>query len=185
MLAVDLDKTLLMGLASARLRVTVSVVLLVLFCEAKTLHFLLVIIRVILMMMTMVMVSTIGPSLGNDFGLANLLLGDLGSPSFALLLDELLLATWNLVDILEMSSQVSTLCESFVAEGAGEWSLSSVLSEVIPQVATLLENTVAPWILALKEKLHSLSVRVLHLDRLVPLLRDSRKGVGLEVLLVL
>ena len=192
LLAAGLDKTLLVGVASASLRVVVSVVLLVLFCEVKTLHFLLVVIRVILIMdtvvrimMTVVGAKAIGLALGNDFGLANSLLGDLGRASLALLLNELLLATWNLVDILEMSSQVSTLCESFVAEGAREWSLTGVLSEVIPQVATLFENTVAPRILALEEKLHSLRVRVLHLDSLVPLLGNARESVGLEVLLVL
>ena len=151
MLAASLDKTLLMGLASACLRVIVSVVLLVLVCEVKTLHFPLITIRVVLMMVTVGGVRAIGLFLGNHLGLANSLLGDLGRASLALLLNELLLATWNLVDILEMSSQVSTLCESFVAEGAREWSLSSVLSEVIPQVATLFENTVAARILALEE----------------------------------
>ena len=49
-----------------------------------------------------------------------------------------------------MTSQISTLGECFCALGAFEWSLASMLPEMIPEVATLLEDTVAALVLAFR-----------------------------------
>lgn len=75
--------------------------------------------------------------------------------------------------VLEVSPKISTLCECFLTEGTLEGSQSSVLSEVISQVATFLENTPAMGVPTLEVKLYSLGLRVLHSDRLMPLLRYS------------
>jgi hypothetical protein len=39
---------------------------------------------------------------------------------------------WDAVHILQMTAQVATLSESFLALGTSEWALSSMLAEVIP-----------------------------------------------------
>ena len=77
--------------------------------------------------------------------------------------------------VFEVTTEVSTLCECFLAVGALEWALSSVFSEVVPQIAAFLESTAAAIILALEVQLDSLCVRVLHLDGLVPGLWNSFK----------
>lgn len=86
-------------------------------------------------------------------------------------------ATRNVVDVLEVSAQVSALREGLLAESAGEGSLACVLAEVVSEVAALFENTVAAWILAFEEQLDAVSLLVLHLDSLVPLSRDSCEGL--------
>jgi hypothetical protein len=77
------------------------------------------------------------------------------------------------VDVLEMSTKVSTLGECLVAEAARERTLASVLSEVITKVAGLLEHRVAIWVHAFKVEFDALSLRVPHFNRLVPLSRDA------------
>jgi hypothetical protein len=79
----------------------------------------------------------------------------------------------NTVHILQMSAQITTLCKSFLAFGAAEGSRACVLPEVIPQVATLLEGAGASWVFTLEEELDALSVRVLDLNRLMPLHRNA------------
>ena len=70
-----------------------------------------------------------------------------------------------------MSSEVSTLGESFLAEWTFERTQTRMLSEVIPQIAALFENTGTVRIPTLKIELDSLSFRVLDPDSLVPLFR--------------
>lgn len=81
----------------------------------------------------------------------------------------------NSVHILQMTSQISTLCECFLAERTFEWAQAGMLAEVVPQITTLLEYTAALRVLALEVQLDPLSFRVLHPDGLVPLLRNTFK----------
>jgi hypothetical protein len=90
-------------------------------------------------------------------------------------LGELDLISGNSMHILEVTTEVSTLCKCFLAVGALKWALSSVFSEVVPQIAALLKGATAAVILALEVQLDSLSVRVLDLDGLVPGLWNSFK----------
>ena len=55
-----------------------------------------------------------------------------------------------------MAPQISTLGECFRASGTFKWPLASVLPEVIPEVAALLEDTVTALVLALEEQLNTL-----------------------------
>ena len=86
-----------------------------------------------------------------------------------------------MVDVLEVSAKISTLSEGLSTEVAGERSLACVLPEMVSQIATLLEGTVAVWVLALKEQLDSLRDGVLDFDGLVPLLWDANESLGLWV----
>ena len=74
--------------------------------------------------------------------------------------------------VLQMTAKVSTLSERLVTERALKRSHSCVLPEVISQVTALLKNTPTVRVFALEVELHSLSLRVLNSDSLVPLLRD-------------
>ena len=55
-----------------------------------------------------------------------------------------------------MTAQIAALRECFRALWALEWSLARMLPEVIPEVATLLEDTVAALVLAFEEQLYTL-----------------------------
>lgn len=81
--------------------------------------------------------------------------------------------------VLQVAAQVAALGEGLLAEGALEGAEACMLAEVVPQVATLLEDTAAVRIPALEVELHSLSLWVLHADGLVPLLRDTLEGLVL------
>lgn len=83
-----------------------------------------------------------------------------------------------------MSSQITGLSEGFVAIVADKWSLSSMLSKVISQVARLLESGIATWVHALKEQLDSLGLRVSNLDGLMPAGWDTLEGLGYALLLL-
>ena len=81
------------------------------------------------------------------------------------------------MNVLEVSAKVATLSEGLATVSTGEGPLSSVLSKVISEIATLLEDAVTAWILALEEELDALCVLILHLDGLMPLLRDASESL--------
>jgi hypothetical protein len=54
------------------------------------------------------------------------------------------------VHLLEMSAEISALCESLLAVLALEWPLPGVFSEVVSQIARLLEHTPATRVHALE-----------------------------------
>ena len=81
------------------------------------------------------------------------------------------------MNVLEVSAKVATLSEGLATVSTGEGPLSSVLSKVISEIATLLEDAVTAWILALEEELDALCVLILHLDGLMPLLRYASESL--------
>ena len=81
------------------------------------------------------------------------------------------------VNLLEMSPKISALRKILAAVLARERSLARMFSEVISEIARLLEDTTAARVHALEEQLLSLGARVLDLDHLVPI-----GGDALEVL---
>lgn len=68
----------------------------------------------------------------------------------------ILLPSWNMVHILQVPTQIATLGERLLAELAGKWALASVLSKVVSQVTTFLENAIASWISTLEEQFNPL-----------------------------
>lgn len=84
------------------------------------------------------------------------------------------------MDIFEVSPQISTLREGFLAEGTGERPLTCVLAEVIPEVATLLEDALATCVAAFKIELDALTDQVLDHDRLMPLLGHALESLRLN-----
>lgn len=68
------------------------------------------------------------------------------------------------------------MSEGLLAERTSERPLACVLPEVISQVAALLENTLAAFMLALEVKLYTLSTQILHLDSLVPVFGHPLEG---------
>ena len=88
-----------------------------------------------------------------------------------------------IVHVLHMAAEVAALSERLVALGALERPHPGVLPEVVPQIAALLEDAVAAFVLALEEQFDTLCLRITHLNRFVPRVRDPRKG--LDVALVL
>ena len=72
-----------------------------------------------------------------------------------------------------------------MAIATSEGSLAGVLSEVVSQIATLLENTVTAWILTAEEQLDALSLLIPLLDCLMPLSWDTSKSSGNQVHLML
>ena len=72
-----------------------------------------------------------------------------------------------------MAPQVATLSEELPTEGALVGSNSRVLAEMVPQVAALAEDGVAPGVLAAKVELGALGIFVEHADGLVPLVRNA------------
>ena len=81
-----------------------------------------------------------------------------------------------LVHVLEVATEVTTLSEGLLAHRTVERSLACVLSEVISQVAALLEDALACGMLAFEIELDALSDIVFDLNGLVPFLRDALKG---------
>ena len=56
-----------------------------------------------------------------------------------------------MVNLFEMSAQITALGEILVAKLAGERSLPCVFSEVVSKIARLFENATAVWVHALEE----------------------------------
>ena len=81
-----------------------------------------------------------------------------------------------------MATEVSTLSERFVAFWAFKWPLARMLPEMIPQVATFLEDTIATLVLAFEEQLDALRQFVLNLDRFVPVIRNTGKSFDVSLL---
>ena len=77
----------------------------------------------------------------------------------------------NSMNIFQMTSQVTTLSKSFLTKRAFEGSESSMLAEMVSQVATFLEDTATVRILTFEVELHPLGFRVLNSDSLMPLFR--------------
>ena len=84
----------------------------------------------------------------------------------------------NFVHIFEVTPKIATLGERFLAQCTRKWSLPCVLSEVISQIAALLEHTFTPWVSAFEIKFDALCVQVLHLNGFMPLFRDSWESLG-------
>lgn len=89
---------------------------------------------------------------------------------------------WNWIsgramNVLQMTTQVSTLSKGFHTKRALKWSSASVLSEMISQIAGLLKYAITTWILAFKVKLHSRCLRIPYSDSLMPVFRHSLKSL--------
>ena len=70
--------------------------------------------------------------------------------------------------ILQVATQVTTLGEVLLADDTFVWPLPIVLPEVVPQIATLLEDAITAINPALELELHSEGLSVLLLEDLVP-----------------
>ncbi len=79
--------------------------------------------------------------------------------------------------VLKVPSQVAALGECLLAEGALEGSLASVLPEVVAQVAALFEDTATSRVFAFEVQFHTLCLRILNTNSLVPLFRNSIEGL--------
>ena len=75
--------------------------------------------------------------------------------------------------VFKVAAKIAALGESFLAHGTCKGTLASVLAEMVPKVATLLEYALAACMLALEVQFDALGFEVLDLDSLVPLARDS------------
>ena len=84
------------------------------------------------------------------------------------------------MNINQMSTEVSTLRERLAAQLTSKGPCTSVLAEVISQVATFLEHAPTSIILALEVEFDAPSGFVLHLNCLMPLSRDVLEKFGLE-----
>ena len=82
--------------------------------------------------------------------------------------------------VLEVPAKVPALGEGLLAHRTVERSLTCVLTEMISQVAALLENTVASAMLAFEIELDTLSDVVFYMDGLMPLLWDALEWSGLD-----
>lgn len=80
-----------------------------------------------------------------------------------------------------MSTQVTRLSKCFETSGTSKRPLSSVFSEVISQVATLLECGIAARMSTFKIKLDPLSLRVFNSNCLVPLFGYTFKSFTLNL----
>ena len=90
-----------------------------------------------------------------------------------------------LVHLLQVAAQIATLRKVLSAMLALEWSLTSVLPEVVPQIARLFEDTPAIRVHALKVQLLPLGIWVFHLDGLVPIRGDSFEMLSLVLRVIL
>ena len=88
-----------------------------------------------------------------------------------------------IMHVLHMAAKVAALRECLVALGALERPHPGVLPEVVAQIAALLEDAVTAFVLALEEQFDALCLRITHLNRFMPRVRDP--GEGLHVALVL
>jgi hypothetical protein len=85
------------------------------------------------------------------------------------------------MDILKVTSKVSTLGESLETILTLKGPLSSMFAEVVPQVAALFEQTATAVKLTLEEELYTLGFRIAYFESLVPLLRDVCEGFWIHV----
>ena len=92
--------------------------------------------------------------------------------AFTLQRFQLLLAR-ELVHVFQVATKVATLSECLQASRTLEWPLSCVLPKMVTEIARLFEHTGTASISALEEKLHTLRVRVLNSQSLMPLLRNA------------
>ena len=58
---------------------------------------------------------------------------------------------WNAMNIFEMTTKISTLSKSLIAELTLEWSLTSVLAEMIAKIAAFFKKTTTSFKAALEE----------------------------------
>jgi hypothetical protein len=72
------------------------------------------------------------------------------------------------MDIFEVPPQVATLSECLLAIAAQERPLTSMFSEMVPQVAAFFKHTTTLRVHALKIQLNPLCLGVSNLDSLVP-----------------
>lgn len=81
------------------------------------------------------------------------------------------------MDVFQVTPKIAALSEGLLAQSTGEGSLPSMLSEVVTEVAALLEDTLAPGMPAFEVEFDALRDKVFNLDCLVPLLWDSLEGL--------
>lgn len=74
-----------------------------------------------------------------------------------------------------MTSKIATLRECFLTLWTSEGSLPSVLSEMVPQIAALLEDWPAASVTTLEIQLDAHGIIVAHLDCLMPIVWDALK----------
>ena len=89
----------------------------------------------------------------------------------------------SIVHVLHMAAKVAALSERLVALGALERPHPGMLPEVVPQIAALLEDTVTAFVLTLEEQFDALCLRITHLNRFVPRVRDTGEGFHVALLL--
>lgn len=97
------------------------------------------------------------------------------------------LVSWaweDLVYVLHVAAEVAALRERLGALRTLERPHSGVLSEVVPQVATLLEDAVTTLNLAFEEQLYTLGRLVLHLNSFVPFVRNPRECLDVTLLVL-
>lgn len=82
------------------------------------------------------------------------------------------------MNILQMSAKITTLSEKFIADVTAVRLLHRVLSEVVPQVATLAEYCVASFELTEENKFRTFSSTIRDRDCLVPCCWNSIKHLG-------
>ena len=80
-----------------------------------------------------------------------------------------------------MPSEISALSKSLHAILTLEGSLSSMLAEVVPQVAALFEQTATAVKLALEKELNTLRFRIAYFECLVPFFWDVCESFGVDV----
>ena len=84
------------------------------------------------------------------------------------------------MNVLEVTTQVTTLSERVIAIGAREGPLLRVLAEVVAKVATLFEERIAVFMPAFKVQPHALALSAVHTDHLVPVFWHSLERLAPE-----
>lgn len=79
------------------------------------------------------------------------------------------------MDIFQMTTQISALSKSFLALRARKWSLASVLTEMIPQVATFFEYGATTTMTTLKVQFDSHRIAISYFYSLVPMVWNTFK----------
>ena len=88
------------------------------------------------------------------------------------------------VHVLQMAPQIAALSKELFANIALVGPLHRVLAKVVPQITALAEDSLAAFESAPKVQFGSLGFAVIDLDRLVPLLGDTLKLLGIRRLSV-
>jgi hypothetical protein len=86
-----------------------------------------------------------------------------------------------IVNIFEVAAEITALSECLVALLADKWPLPRVLSEVVPQIAGLLEHRVAAGVHTFEVEFDALGLRVPDLDGLVPVGGHSFECLGVAL----